>query len=739
MNNRKVLNFLLGTIILVSVVPAYSKVRFDDVDLNADGKLLYVAEQKTPGMPDCRNLYSVSLGDDKATSSPSLLTCFPERMELLNEGKTIQVRNAHGTYHYNFENGQIKVISDEKNARKKSRTFTATASSDGKWYCYVEPVKKATGNLVLVHSKTLLKKTVVEDVELDYSSISVKWAPDGKAFLYESKGNVYFATPDSIFKNLQVSENFRRIGEGTIDCVQWTQNRKIIYLKKDTVYSIDQNELYTRGLYSGLVGNGDILGRLPAEFDSVKDNFWCSPLGKKIAVISGKNLLSVYSIPEKEASHYLKTDFVYSLSEISGTCIGYKVFWNAEKYPLLWMDNIDFETSYRSSSLYSVNDGMNPVLQADSSIVPVCSPDLKRFAYSHKGEIKVFELSSGKQISFNNPESVVSVIWTGKKTFVAGGMYTASHYNVSTYEKKILFLSSVDKAFWNGNMIVARSRYEKNSFIYDPNSNNWKISNASYENSDHSDKNGSYRVFLGKSSNPECENTIYVRCLSDKTVTYSVIPESFGSDMQAGKVSLVFDAVENADGLGNILGTLAEYGIKGTFFINGEFIRRYPQETKLIANSGCDCGSLFYTPADLVENNFIVDKDFVVRGLARNEDEFFSLTKKELSLVWHAPNYHDTKLIKDAGTSAGYEYVSAFTKYSDRIDFENSLAGKGEYKNVSEIIDGICEELHDGMVIPVAVGKTAGTRKDYLYEKLDLLISSILESGYTITELENLK
>ena len=41
-------------------------------------------------------------------------------------------------------------------------------------------------------------------------------------------------------------------------------------------------------------------------------------------------------------------------------------------------------------------------------------------------------------------------------------------------------------------------------------------------------------------------------------------------------------------------------------------------------------------------------------------------------------------------------------------------------------------QLKDGSVIPINVGISAGSRNDYLYEKLDLLISGILSKGYDI-------
>jgi hypothetical protein len=140
---------------------------------------------------------------------------------------------------------------------------------------------------------------------------------------------------------------------------------------------------------------------------------------------------------------------------------------------------------------------------------------------------------------------------------------------------------------------------------------------------------------------------------------------------------------------------------------------------------------------DLVENKFIVDKDFVVRGLARNEDEFFSATGSELSLYWHAPFYHANGTIRDAASGAGYTYVDVFDKVSDRVSFEDQDSGK-KYLDASSLIDSFVDELYDGMIIPVSVGKGSGTRNDYLYEKLDLLIASILDNDFEIVPLKEI-
>ncbi|MCQ2241812.1 polysaccharide deacetylase family protein [Treponema sp.] len=738
MKNKYLLNYLLGTIILVSATSVYAGVRLDDIDVGTDDRLLFTAEQKIPGVAEYKSLYCTKLGDEKIKSAPVLLTCFPERMELLDEGKILQVRNIDGLSRFSTEEGKITRISDGKR-EKIIRTFPVSASPDGKWYCTVEPVRKASGNLILVNSKTLLQKTLIENVDLDYSSVKVKWAPDGKALLYENNGGVYFSTPDAVFKNLQVNESFRKIGEGSIDSVQWTQTKKIIYLKDDVVYSIEQNELYTRGLYSTLVGNGKIIARLPVEFNCLSDKFWCNGSGSRIAVISRGNILSLYSVSGDEKNKFAKIDLICPLTEVSGTSLGYELFWNGEGKALLWNDCLDYTTNERTGTLYSVESEMQVLAAAKKSINPILSPDSKKIVYTDRGVLKVFDITSMTETASFNKEPVISAVWAGRSGLYVGGRNTVSFLNLVSQESKVLFLSSAESAYWYAGFIVTSIPGENGYYCYDSERNIWveyKIPDVILKAND---RNGKYRAYVGKATNQKYENTIFVRSLAGKTNTYSIFPDSIIECDDVKRVALAFDAMENAEGLGKVLNTISEYGVKGTFFVNGEFIRRYPEKTRLIASSGNDCGSLFYTAADLVENNFMIDSSFITRGLARNEDEYFSVAHRELSLLWHAPYYHDTELIRMSGTAAGYEYVSAFAKFTDRTTYERSYAKKEEYKSAAEIINGLTEVLEDGMIIPVCIGKANGTRKDYVYEKLDVLISSILECGYEITDVQGLK
>ena len=143
---------------------------------------------------------------------------------------------------------------------------------------------------------------------------------------------------------------------------------------------------------------------------------------------------------------------------------------------------------------------------------------------------------------------------------------------------------------------------------------------------------------------------------------------------------------------------------------------------------------MFFTNADLTGKGFVISEDFIRRGLARNEDEFFAATGKELNLLWHAPFYKANQEIKTAGVNCGYRYVEAGRYSLDTITLEEAARGKPGYMSASQIIDFYAENVVDGDVIPVSAGISVGSRTDYLYEKLDLLLGTLLNQGFEIAE-----
>ncbi len=57
------------------------------------------------------------------------------------------------------------------------------------------------------------------------------------------------------------------------------------------------------------------------------------------------------------------------------------------------------------------------------------------------------------------------------------------------------------------------------------------------------------------------------------------------------KVALSFDAAWGADDTDSLLATLKKHNVKATFFLVGDWVRKYPDEVKRIAEAGHDIGN----------------------------------------------------------------------------------------------------------------------------------------------------
>ena len=367
---------------------------------------------------------------------------------------------------------------------------------------------------------------------------------------------------------------------------------------------------------------------------------------------------------------------------------------------------------------------MARLFETENSVVPVLSPDRRFVAYSGPKKLCIFDALSQKPRTEVAGEEIHSLAWRDSRNLIAGGENSVRVFRVPSSESaktesSFLFLSSAQNCGWERDSVYAVSSGKK--YFYKEASSVWSEAKLNSGTEIFSEKNGKFRVFTGASLNKLFDNAIYVRSLSGGTTTYSVFPETDEEKPDAKKIALVFDATDSADGVAFVLNSVNFYGIKTTFFINGEFIRRYPLETVQLAY-GADCASGFYSNANLVSDDFAIDADFIRRGLVRNEDEFFSATGKELALLWHAPEYRSSELMRKAGSDAGYRYVNAL---SAENDCESS-------------IEKILSSLSDGTVLSVNVGKSGKARSEYVFEKINYLIASILDSGYEIVDVREI-
>ena len=735
MMKKKSISLLAGILLSAfSVLPLpglFATISFEKSDINQNDELLFTASQNALGSANYTSLFYSKIKNGEVPLQPELITYYPEQMELLEGGNILQIRNRFGTARYDRKNESLKWIKKISGLPENIMpTAPYQASPDGKWFCKIEKTEICSGRLVVERSSDGKRIVLAEKILNSYESLPVKWSPDSSILLYEKNGAVYFCNPEALSRGVEIEERFRKIGRGTINCVSWGSEKFLAYVDDYLLYRISTKEMYTIGLYAGIIGQGKAIGRLPFRFNPLSDKVFANKDVTSIVTVQNNRLFSYLTIQSLSCDYM---DVIYSrpYTDSSASLKESFVFWDKDENPILWQEKLPYLGSLEKGSVYRLGAHPKLVLEISDSGRPCLSPDGSRLAVFSENDIYIYDINSWQCIAELEGERVTSALWLDRNLLYVGGTQRLRLWNLLSNNAETICLSSANDCYWYGddNKIYASvsggSYYRFNSAkgTWAPVAAPARINALS--------QNGRYRVFVGSTQNPRYENALYIRSLSAETVTKPVYPLSVEKQSAKKKVALIFDASDNSDGLPQILSALKKYNVKGTFFINGEFIRRYPLETKQIVQNGQKCASMFFTTSDLTSPGFAMTEDFIRRGLARNEDEFYQATGTELNLYWHAPDYKVTDAIKEYGKLAGYSYVNNNFKYSDTdIQTIRPEILINEYNSILKFANyGI---------IPVSVGYSTGIHEDPLYAHMDLLISSLLDAGYEIVELEKL-
>lgn len=723
---------LFGVLLILSfVIPVFAKISFGPSDLNKNDEVLFTLSQEMAGIKSYTSLFYTKIVNGETQSSPSLLTCYPEQMELLSDKSVLQIRNRYGEGKYDILKKTFTWTKQCQKIPENSLPLTPySVSPDGKYLCKIQKETLTSGSLILQDVATGKTSVLCKGVRQNYESLPVKWCPDTSVLIYEKEGNVYFCKPEAIIRGIEMDEKYRKIGRGSINSVEWATERTLIYIDDYLVYQINAKELYTIGLYSGIIGQGKAIGRLPSQFNAFTDRFSVDSNITAILLIQNNRLFSYMKFQTKSLEYM---DVIYSKPYIDSTAslINSYVFWDKNSEVYLWLEKLPFNGSKEKGVVYKISSKATKVLEIADSGKPIISPDGTKVAFYSGSSIFIYDTTTWQRLVELAGERVSSALWASNSVLFVGGEKTIKQWDISKNTADIFLLSSAEKGFWSeGGTNIYADTGSSDFYLYDKLTGTWSKTNVLPL--EQSSSNGRYRLFTGTTVNKKYENALYIRSLSkaQKAVTKPLYKESTVKATEPKKIALVIDAYDNADGLTNIIYTLQKYNIPVTFFVNGEFIRRYPAETRQIVNNGYEVGSMFFSATDLVNNPFVVDEEFVRRGLARNEDEFFQCTGKELSLYWHAPYYSTNAQITNYAQNAGYTYVASNIKENDCLFLDKET--KPEY-----LIQTYCETLkkNGGGIVPVAAGFSQGNRTDPLYNYIDILIGALVDSGFEFVPL----
>ncbi|MDR1862841.1 MAG: polysaccharide deacetylase family protein [Treponema sp.] len=724
---------------LLSLSPAWGKINFSGLDLSRDNRLLFRAASSGSGVVTQDSLFVSSLSDLSIVQ----LSAFPEKLDLLESGRTLQVRNAFGVFRLPVSGGLPRPIPGFVSFAGGApvlggRAEELEASPDGRWVLAIDPVSPAYGNLVMIDTQSGEKVLVASRVERPEKIFPACWSPDSRGFVYAKGNELYYYTANSAA--IQVNDKFRLIGEGTLNSVYWGQGGDFFYIRGSTVYRVRGSELFARALYADFLEIGAIAGKIPFEFDPVFDSFWIAPdAGSVMLAKDGRN---IFYYPLGFDDYDISSDNSLPYLAVPRSCYNLNLLWSpggavtilasvtgaaAEAAVMAW--RLDAARASAGFQAVTVSSGFGASLSPDGT---------RALIWGQEGAV-LYDYTNWRILETLSRRPVYACLWAGLNEFIIGDGSRIERVVLEgerAGRRDIICLSSAEEfAFEDqtppggGARILAKNNGVW--FVTDEKSP-WVPVSAPVPKAA-SQLSSRYRVYLESQNSGPYENLPMIRNILSVGTT-ALLPKADYQGLRAGRqeISLCFDLYDNAEGLPWVLEALDRFGAKATFFLNGEFIRRHPGAARDIAAAGHEAASMFFAPLDLSDSRYNITEDFIARGLARNEDEFFQAAGAELGLLWHAPYYVHSSDITAAATHAGYTTVTRDFDPLDWINKEEAQRLGLVQPPASEIVDHIIEAKKPLSVIPIRLGLLNGGRKDYLFSRINVLLDALTREGWSI-------
>jgi peptidoglycan/xylan/chitin deacetylase (PgdA/CDA1 family) len=755
--NRKILVFLF----LVLLSPfTFAEVRFEGLDISPENYLVFKATTDLPDFGTYDTLFQANLANKKLKQ----LTFFPEKIAFLEETQQLQIQNRYGVFRSDSKLENLTTIElfpsfVEGHEIGSGKISPIISSPDGKYLLYTRQSSPAYGRLVL-YDQPKAKETVISDrVELSFRDPVAKWSPDSTNFVYSSGGHLYYFSINQYNENRVLAENFRRVHVGNIHSAHWSTTGNLYFIVGTLVYRIGSHEFFTKSLYSDLLQVGDIVGKIPFRFNPNFDEFWISPDGGKILLnIGGRNLFLYYMKIEDFITTGSPTSLPY-LYLPRNTFVKTLVWSKDDTVTLLAQSIVKGQSQTRVFRL--LIDENNPpsafVQTTEKGVLNLhLSPEERTIALVRNDRIHIYNHQAWTredEILYDQP---IAVLWRSEREILIAGAFKIILYNLNIETSKLIALSQPGDFGFTEDSSFIQTKQEKGIFQRTVTDNGWQ-SSRDFSIREKEVASKEFRVYLRNSTRGSYRNVIMVRSIAGfgtvpllppEEIAYEAFPKeedpldltnfNHGSRIRRREIALTFDAIDSIEGLTTILNTLKEYGLKCTFFVNGEAIRRYPAAINEIAESGHEVGSLFYTHFNMTDSQFIIDRNFIMQGLARTEDDYYAATGKEVSLLWHAPYYFINSEIIAASREMNYTYVGRDVDAMDWVTEDGTSLVPGLYLGAADLVERVLQKKKPGSIVPIQIGVPEGNRQDYLFQKLDLIINGLQRLGYDVVTVSEL-
>lgn len=192
-------------------------------------------------------------------------------------------------------------------------------------------------------------------------------------------------------------------------------------------------------------------------------------------------------------------------------------------------------------------------------------------------------------------------------------------------------------------------------------------------------------------------------------------------DINQKELYLTFDAGYDNGVLEGILKTLGEKNVKASFFVTGDFVKRFPDLLLLIKSSGHLICNHSYSHKSLLKLNH----DQIKEELEKLEKAYFDLTGSPMAKCFRPPAGEFDRDSLEYLSSLGYKTIFWSMAHRD-WQVNNQMS-------VQKTVEVVINNLHNGAIILLHSVSTSNR------DALSLIIDECLKQGYTFKTVDQLK
>jgi len=184
----------------------------------------------------------------------------------------------------------------------------------------------------------------------------------------------------------------------------------------------------------------------------------------------------------------------------------------------------------------------------------------------------------------------------------------------------------------------------------------------------------------------------------------------YSVETEEKKVALTFDVAWGNEDIYEVLGILADYDIRATFFVTGDWVSKYPEEVKAISKAGHDLANHSENHKNMTQLSIEEQKKEIMEVHKKIKE----LTETEMDLFRAPYGDYDDQLILNAKDCRYYTIQWDV----DSLDWKDY--------GVSSITDTVVnhKNLQNGSIVLLHTGTK------YTAEALEAVVTGLREKGY---------